>query len=271
MKHWLLMILISFVLMAFPGCHGTRMLRNPKPLDITGPISSATNQDLSAKIDAVIFRDGPGTWAKNADWDEYIISLRNEGQGTLRITSLNVVDSLGTKIESGNNRRSLVKGTKAAKRRYKGEGIKVKAGLEPGAVLATGTLMTAGATSIVGWALYSYEMSIATASIYSPGWVSIFGAGATATGGLIVVPAVAIYRAANNFKVNKEITSRQVQLPVELQAGEEQCFHVFFPVTPSPRQVEIKFADYSGERKLIVDTATQLEGLHLGRSTESPR
>jgi len=155
------------------------------------------------------------------------------------------------RVEPGQNRKQLVKGTKETKRHYKGDGVKVKAGW------GTGTLLAAGAASAAGSAAV-----VASAGIFS-------GTAATATtGGVILLPAFAVggvLRGVNNSKVNKQIESRQTQLPILLQEEEGKTLHVFFPVTPSPQQIEISYTDPQGDHTLLVDTQTSLDGLHLAQ------
>ncbi len=70
-------------------------------------------------------------------------------------------------------------------------------------------------------------------------------------------------RGVNNGKVNRQIKSRQTQLPVVLQEDEEKRLDFFFPLTPSPRQLALRYVDSEGDHTLIIDTRTPLNGLHL--------
>ncbi len=250
-------ILIGLMLtsvLALSGCGGTKMLKEPEPLVITQSLAAASDQRVAANLDWVIVRGGPGTWAKNVDWDEYQIRVQNLSDDSIRVTNIIVLDSLGTLIETRETRKQLVKGTKKTKRRYKGEGLKVKAGASTGTLVAAGAV-TAGATA---------------AAVSSMG----FGIGATgggaavgvATAGIILLPVLAVggvFRGVNNSKVNKQIESRQTLLPVVLQEEQAKSLHIFFPLTPSPRQIEFTYVDSQGDHTLIIDTRTALEGLHL--------
>jgi hypothetical protein len=53
-----------------------------------------------------------------------------------------------------------------------------------------------------------------------------------------------------------------------LEEPQEKNLVLFFPLVPSPRQIELMYADSRGERKLIIDTNDPLEGLHLVQSSE---
>ena len=231
------------------GCGGTKVLKEPRPPVVTQALATASDQRLSATLDWVIVRDGPGTWARNVDWDEYQISIHNPGDESIQVTSVTVLDSLGTRVETGENRKQLVKGTKKTKRRYKGEGLKVNAGL------GAGTLLAAGAVSVVSGA----------AVVASAGLLSTT-ATVAATGGLILMPVFAVggvMRGVNNSRVNMQIEFRQTLLPIVLQEEQEKSFHVFFPLAPSPQQIELTYVDSRGQHTLIIDTHAALEGLHL--------
>ncbi len=249
MKNLLVRSAFLLLLLGLSGCGGTKVLKEPEPLVVTQSLATASDQHLSAALDWVIFRDGPGTWAKNVDWDEYLIRVQNLGDDSLGITNIIVVDSLGTRIEARQNRKQLVKGTKETKRRYKGEGLKVKAGVSGGTLLAAG--------------------AVTAATVASAGAAAAYGSTALAAGvvtGVLLVPVLAVggvVRGVNNSKVNSQIESRQTLLPVVLQEDEEKYLNIFFPLSPSPLQIEITYADSRGDHALIVDTQAALEGLHL--------
>jgi hypothetical protein len=241
--------------LALFGCGGAKVLKESEPLVVAEALASASDQRLSASLDWIIVRDGPGSWAKNVDWDEYVIRVQNLSADSIRVTNITVFDSLGTRVESRGNRKQLVKGTKKTKKRYKGEGLTVKAGAGAGMLLAGAAV--AGGTAV----------GIGMATLYS----SSAAATAGVAGGLILVPVFAVggvMRGVNNSRVNKEIESRQTLLPIELQGEEERSLDIFFPLTPSPRQIELTYVSLRGEHTLVIDTHTALEGLHLAQAEE---
>ena len=247
---------ILLLLVTASACGGSKVLKEPEPLVVTQSLATASDQRLSVALDWVIVRDGPGTWAKNVDWDEYLISVHNLSGDSLQLTNIVALDSLGTRIDTGATRKQLIKGTKNAKRRYKGEGLEVKAGA------GAGTLMVAGA--VTGVAAVSVGSAIAVVG----GSGALAGA---AIGGLVLAPVLAvggIFRGVNNSKVSNQIESRQTLLPAVLQEGEEKALDFFFPLTPSPRQIELTYVDAQGSHTLIVDTQAALAGLHLVQAEE---
>ncbi len=202
-------------------------------------------------LDWVIVRGGPGTWAKNADWDEYLIRVRNRGDEYPTDYKYRRNGLPGYRHRPSESRKQLVKGTKAAGRRYKGAGLNAKAGA------GAGTLMVAGA--VTGAAAISVGSAIALV-----GRTELI-AGA-ALGGLVLAPALAvggIFRGVNNSKVGNQIESRQTRLPIVLQKDEDKGLDFFVPMTPSPQQIEMTYVDSRGDHILVVDTRAALEGLHL--------
>ena len=243
------------LLLALSGCGGTRVLKEPKPLIVPQSLATASDQHLSATVDWVIVRDGPGTWAKNVDWDEYLIRVQNLSDESIRVTNITILDSLGTRIETRENRKQLVRGTKKTKRRYAGEGLTVKAGAGAGTLMVGAVAAVAGGAGVVALAGGPFLMGE--------------GAAIAATGLVLVAPVLAvggIMRGVNNSRVNRQIKSRQTLMPVVWQQGEQKRLDIFFPLTPSPRQVEITYADSQGEHTLIIDTHATLEGLHLAQA-----
>ena len=243
--------LISACLLA--GCGGTKVLKESQPIQTTKPLAAASDQQVSATLDWVIVRDGPGTWAKNADWDEYLLRVNNQSEQSIQVTRLLVVDSLDTRIESQPGRKQLVKSSKKTAKRYKKSRVKVKAGMGVGGLLASGAAVTVAGVGI----------GMAT---MGPVFAASAGAGAAVAAGLLLGPALAVggvVRGVNNSKVNTQIEQRQTVLPLEIPASEELGLDVFFPLAPSPKRVELVYTDATGEHSLVIDTSTALDGLHI--------
>lgn len=255
-----LAILLSTCLLS--GCGGTKMLKETQPIQTTQPLSASSDSQVDAVLDWVIIRDGPGTWARNADWDEYLLSVSNRSEQPISVVRLAVVDSLDTRIEPQVGRKQLVKNSKQTARRYKESGIKVKAGRGVGTMLVAGAAVTAVGVGAASAVAYGSVMSGAGAA---------GSAGAAAGGLLLLGPALAvggIVRGVNNSKVNNEIERRQTVLPLEIPASETLGLDVFFPLAPSPSVVELIYVDAIGEHSLIIDTSEALNGLHIGAPKE---
>jgi hypothetical protein len=253
-------VALSCILLA-TGCGGTKVLKEPQPMQTTQALATASDTQVAATLDWVIVRDGPGTWAKNADWDEYLLTVRNLSAQPIQISSVSVIDSLQTRIQPEPGRKKLVKASKQTARRYKESGIRVKAGAGAGSMLVAGAAVTALGMGVAYGA--------ASAAVVSG---SAVGAGAAAASGLVLLgPALAVggvFRAVNNNAVNREIEERQTSLPLEVPAGQELNLDVFFPLAPSPGLVEIIYNGANGEHHIVIDTREALRNLHIKEPEE---
>ena len=250
----------AFILTAalLAGCGGTKVLKEARPIQTTQALAAAADTRVTASLDWVIVRDGPGTWAKNAGWDEYLLRVSNVSDRPLSITRLTVVDSLGTSIESRAGRKALVRGSKQTSRRYRDSGLTAKAGHGAGTMLVAGAVVTAAGVGAATAAAYGSLLSGAAAGAG--------GAGAAAGGLLLLGPALAVggvVRGVNNSAVNRQIEQRQTLFPQQLAAGDELALDVFFPMAPSPQRVELVYSDQTGEHRLSIDTRSALDGLHI--------
>ncbi|MFQ6006152.1 MAG: hypothetical protein ACE5OQ_11690 [Woeseia sp.] len=240
---------------ALAGCGGTKVLKESQPIESTQPLAAVSDQHVTATLDWVIVRDGPGTWARNANWDEYLLRVSNQSDQLIQVTKLIVVDSLNTRIESQPRRKQLVKGSKKTARRYKESGMKVKAGS------GRGTMGVAVATA--GGAAAGAAMGAGT--------LAGAGGGAAVVGGVVLAPVLVvggIVRGVNQRAVNTQIEQRQTLLPLDVPARNELMLDVFFPLAPSPRTVELAYSDATGEHVIAIDTSAALNGLHIESSVE---
>lgn len=245
------------------GCGGTHVLKEPRPLPMEQALATGNDANIEVDLNWVIVRDGPGTWARNADWDEYLLRVRNRSGQSLSIEKVSVIDSMQTRVEQQPGRKQLVKGSKTTARRYRDSGLKVKAGSSAGTMLVAGTTVTAvGLTTASMVATGGWATGASTAG----------SAGAVASGLIWLGPALAvggILRGANNNAVNAEIEKRQTILPLDVPPDHEASLDLFFPLAPSPVMVELVYADDSGRQHTItIDTSAVLEGLHFDDSSQ---
>ena len=253
---------ISFVLL-LAGCAGTKVLDEPTLPPDRNPLVVARDRATTATLDWVIVRDGPGTWAKNADWDQYLLRLENRSTTDLRITEVYVEDSMGTKVFPGRDRKGLIAGSKQAADRYQDVDIKVKAG--SGTAVMVATVM---GTTLVGGSVVGLGLAYSTfASLF--GISTSFGAAVTTAGaGLVLVgPAMVIRNRRNQRKVDARIQDIRSRLPFPVEAGMVKRAALFFPISPSPRHVVISYSRGESIQTLRLETRESLVGLHLGRAS----
>lgn len=241
---------VVLALTLLSACAYHKKLDKPVPLQPAGTIATAADERLSVTLDAIIVRDGPGSWSKNADWDEYLLHVLASSDQPVEITRIVVVDSLGKHRKPSATRGDLQSGSKETARRYKDADLEVTAGYG-GAGLVVAGYAVGGASAAVGLATLG---------------TSGAAAGAAVAGAVLVAPVLmtaGIVVGVQEIRVQNEIRHRSTVFPVTVAADQDLLLDVFFPIAPAPQRVEMTYHDASGEHVLVIDTKAALSGLHL--------
>src|ERR1700689_1866778 len=70
------------------GCASSRLLKVPKPADENDVGWMAVGPGaITLEVHQLIFRNAGGSWLKNANWDEYVLTIKNESQISVEIQS----------------------------------------------------------------------------------------------------------------------------------------------------------------------------------------
>lgn len=77
---------------------------------------------LQATLAALITYGGPGSWKRQALWDEYVVEIVNRGERPLVIASATLVDSKGVAYAIGTDPWALEKQSKMLEQQYKHNG-----------------------------------------------------------------------------------------------------------------------------------------------------
>lgn len=253
--------------LALCACGGTKLVKHAAPVPQRAqPIAVAADAVLAAQLDFIVVRNGPGAWAKNGDWDEYLIRVRNPSAGAVELHAVEVTDSQGHIAVALNDRADLVRASKLTVKRYRHAGIKIAAGRGGTSLLVAGV-----GAGVVGYG--AAVASVTSAALGAGGAAG--GSAAAAAGGFIlaapVLVGVGIARVVNNSKVDNRIERRSTPLPMTVPAGSDVLLDVFFPITPSPRHVTFRYRTAAGDQQLQVDTSRVLSGLHLPAPPSSSR
>jgi hypothetical protein len=236
---------------ALGGCGGPHVLREPNVLDEREPVSLTNDSRLEASIERVIVRNGRGSWAADANWDEYHVRMRSLSEGELVVTRMAVFDALETEVESSADRAKLADGTDEVHKRYERELSRPEA--ERDHRLVGGVAGSVAAGGAAGVAIFG-----------TGGFAGVATAAAAATavvaGGAFLIGA-GVLKATRNFQVEEELGKRQSVLPV-IVGNDGARVVVFFPIVPLPSAIEISYRHGDGERRLRMDTRTALSRAH---------
>lgn len=241
---------LAIALLALTGCVTSKKYRLAK--DNTPPAQtldwSAATSLAEVKLHSLIVFKGPGSWKREARWDEYVVQIANRAAAPLVIESAELVDVLGAPQLPGDDPWKLEARSKANWSKYSGAGLNI--------VLGAGAFL-----------LYATaESAVALSSMMGGG----AGAGAA---GLALVPliavvdiaAVAVMNHNNRAKVQAEFDRRRLRLPLTLTPGATMAGSLFFPTTPGPQRLVIR-GNSGGQPCEIVLDLKPLAGLHLKKN-----
>ena len=243
-------------LVALAGCGGTKVLKAPLAGEqVTTTV--AVHDGVAVSVEGLIYRDGPGSWARKAYWDEYQVRVANAAGETIEIERVVLVDALDHEVAASSDRRSLQKGTKENLRRYKDAGIKVAPGAPPG-----GTMLAGGALVVGGVATLSSATTAGLAGMGGAGSVAAAGAGVVLGGAVLIGKGV--NRAIQNNRIQDALTER-AWTGDSVAASSRLEGSVFFPLVPAPRSLVVYYRDADAKTHAVeVPLPPELASLHRG-------
>ncbi len=207
-------------------------------LNVTFPTST-----LDTTLYTEISDAGPGSWKRDAFWDEYVVIMHNESDQPLNVAAATLTDFAGAVRPAGTDPWALERESKTLEKRYRDAGIDVARMAAP-RVIATA----------------AEPGAVAAAGISATGAVAV----ATATAVAIPVYGVTIFsiNMHNKASIKKEFNRRRVLLPLTLAPGETRTGSFFFPMVPNPQALTLRWNGTAGDGETALGLHF-LEGLHV--------
>jgi hypothetical protein len=237
---WVVFPLVVFL----TGCVSAKykLLPEKSRTPQTSTTLASDNPQLSAAISALIVFKGPGSWKREAYWDEYVVTVKQQGKSPVILQSATIEDALGTQVPSGSDPWLLEKASKTQLDWYSKVGLKVVLGL--------------GITS--AW--------VASLALAESG---LFVSTGAATAGVISVVAIPVtvgghFYLSHQAKkgIETEFQKRRLVFPLTLAEGAERHGSLFFPVCPGPKSLSLAYTVDGVPAQLAIDLKP-LAGLHL--------
>lgn len=238
--------------LALAGCVTSKKYKMAKadtpPAAPLGWSVSAPPAELT--LATVIVFKGPGSWKREARWDEYVVKIANHGTQPLTVPTATLTDLLGQPQLPGSDPWKLEKLSYTNWDKYGKTGLKLLAG--------------AGAVALYGFAVTAVSFGT---------FLAAPGAAAGAAGAATVLAAIPLVAVAdivivaamnhnNKDKVQQEFDRRRLTLPLTVAPGATVIGSLFFPMTPGPRQLTLP--GRAGDAPLTLELGlTPLAGLHL--------
>jgi hypothetical protein len=211
-------------------------------------VLNLTSANAELTLATVIVVKGPGSWKREARWDEYVVTLANGDEHPLMVESAELFDLRGAPQRLGTDPWQLEKLSSTNWNKYGSTGVQVLAG--------AGLVAT-----YVG-----IEVGVAMGGL--------MGGSAVATGGaavaLAVIPifavvdltTVAVMNHNNKKKVVAEFNRRRLMLPLTIAPGASVAGSFFFPMTPGPQRLVVH--GRRGDQPVDLELELKsLAGLHL--------
>jgi hypothetical protein len=233
------------------GCASSRLLKNPPPSNTDVGWSTAAPEGLNVEVHQLIFRNTSGSWVRDANWDEYVLTIKNDSQEEVEILAINLYSSkLPAPVASSTSREQLDARSNRTLRALKDAGIVAGVGIVAPSALIVAAIGTSGGI-----------MSASTA-----------GAAAAAIGivaipvGLIGGTTYVINRHRRDTKdralIDRRLVDRGYRIPLQIPAQTQLTRSAFFPITPAPSRLVLNYSAGGNVREISLELP-DLAGLHL--------
>jgi hypothetical protein len=237
--------IIAAIVCCQSGCVATKykLAKKDTPPVQSLNISFPPALPLAPTLASLISYGGPGSWKREALWDEYVVTLENRGDRPLSIDSAALADSAGTQYAAGTDPWALEKQSKTLEKQYRDHGEAFLRTAGPGVLVvgagAAAATATAGGAALVSPALAG--AAVATVVVLPVYYLAVVG-----------------INHHNKKAVMTEFKRRRLSLPLTIASGEAQTGSLFFPMVRSPSSLTLKWSNEGGTAAAVLP----LEFLH---------
>lgn len=238
------------------GCASSRLLKTAQPPTENDIGWTASGPGpITLEVHQLIFRNSGGSWLKNANWDEYVLTIKNDSQDAMEIESFYLYsDKLPAPAESSTSREQLDARSHTV---LKNVGIVAGVGIVAPGAMIVGAIGTGGGL---------LSASSGAAAVAAVGVVAI-------PVGLIGGTAYIINRHRQDKKdrvlIDQQLHDRGYGVPLEVPAQTQVTKSAFFPITPVPTRLVLNYSTHGEIREVSLELP-ELAGLHLkAKSTKA--
>lgn len=198
---------------------------------------------VAAALNFVVTYNGPGSWKRDAFWDEYVVTVSNPGSRPVTLAAAELTDVSGAVHPAGSDPWELESESKTLEEKYRAAGFAFVRYTGPGLLMAG-----AAATEVLAGGIFST------------------GAAAAATATLIAIPVYYVGVVAinhhNKVAMQAEFDRRRLAFPLPLAPGQTRTASLFFPTMAGPRRLALHWADDTGSGDVFL-SLDFLRNLHL--------
>jgi hypothetical protein len=227
----------------------SRVLRQPVPGAVTDLGWTASGPDgVTLEVDRIIVRNTGGSWVRDANWDEYVLTVKNASAVPVRIGEFSLYSAkLPAPEKSTTSREQLEARSGTTLRDLRDAGIVAGAGAATAGVIVAimgtgGTLVTGAAATAVVAGVFVFPVALVGSTVY----------------------LVERHHRDRNDRVliEHKLLERGFSVLTELTPGVPVTRSAFFPITPAPSRLVLEYTAGGEARRLSLDLP-DLAGLHL--------
>jgi hypothetical protein len=197
-------------------------------------------EGIELEVHQLVFHNAAGSWLKNANWDEYVLTVKNDSKEAVEIQSLYLCsDKFPAPVESSTSREQLDARSHSV---LKGVGIVAGVGVVAPSAMIVGAIGTGGA------------VAVAT--------VGIVAIPAGLIGGAVYVINRHRQDKKDEALIDKQLSERGYIVPLEVLAQTQVTKSAFLPITPAPARLLSNYSVQVEVRQISLELP-ELAGLHL--------
>jgi len=176
-----------------------------------------------------IGRDGPGSWVREAGWDEYVLAFDNRGAEPVTVREIGITNDVLPEAKHSTQRENL----------------------ESESVKSLEAMKTAGLASVVGVATVSTAL---TGAFLAAGWTVVTPAAPIAllAGGVMAYRGMS-RRSQDAAIIDHQLERRGLRLPAAIGARTEVGGSAFFPITPAATRMRVLYTSGGSEREIYLE------------------
>jgi len=243
---WTSLTFLIIVFFVFNGCASSRLVEKPTENSPDLHMSS-NNEQINMSLNNVLIPNGPGSWIKDAKWDEYVVTITNLSSKPLSIAKISLVDPRGVYLDAGTDVITLEKTSERLAKAYKEAGIDFAVGVAPSALIVAGV-----AAGTVG--------AVAASTILLPV-------------ALVAAPIVYFKRQNDEVKdredVLAEFNRRRLANGMTITGNATITGSLFFPMVPNPQDLVMEYRIDNTISTIELKTQ-KIQGIHVV-SKETPQ
>ena len=244
-RKWTSSIFLIIVFFVFNGCASSRLVEKPTENSPDLHMSS-NNEQINMSLNNVLIPNGPGSWIKDAKWDEYVVTITNLSSKPLSSAKISLVDPRGVYLDAGTDVITLEKTSERLAKAYKEAGIDFAVGVAPSALIVAG--VAAGSIGV-----------IAASTVLLP---------------VAIVAAPIVYLKRQNDEVKDredvlaEFNRRRLANGTTITGNATITGSLFFPMVPNPQALVMEYRIDNTINTVELKTQ-KIQGIHVA-SNEAP-